>query len=390
MLTRLELPVGAWELGLNESVRRASLPDVNRARPAALSIGAVLFLAVAMLVPLPERAVTSVNAAAASRVAQLEAHAEALAREEPLEESVEAELARLREELAAGEFDATDWEAADHLEGALARNAAEAQAELGRAAEAAEALERALEKSQGGDAAARERDALERALMAMDENSGSGPEALEKALAQAGENGAESGNNGENAAKRENGGKREQGGQGEADGPSKSEVAQLRDALRDRQERMAKAFGQETGDQRRASNQGSPRRGQGQGQGQGEGEGEGKGQGQGEGAAQGKGQATGERGGPSRGGGEGELRFDQPVEMDPERLAFAPLPEGQGGDPGELWGLKAADPKPSNEPSSGGASAGSVARGEQAPAFDQSARLPRNRELVRRYFDSEQ
>ncbi|MGA9524708.1 MAG: hypothetical protein WBV82_24835, partial [Myxococcaceae bacterium] len=226
------------------------------------------------------------------------------------------------------------------------------------------ALEQALAKAQGAGAAAREREALERSLMSLDETAGSGAEAMQKALDQLGSE--------------RNSGEDRQGKGGDTHGgagtPSSSELSQLRDALRDRQEQMANAFkqGGKNGQGRQMAKS-APQPGQGQAQGKG----------------QGQGPATGERGGPSRGGGEGELRFDQPVEMDPSRLAFAPLPEGQGGDPGQLWGLKAADPKPSTEPSGGAMTTGSLVGGEQAPAFDQSARLPRNRELVRRYFDSQ-
>lgn len=73
--------------------------------------------------------------------------------------------------------------------------------------------------------------------------------------------------------------------------------------------------------------------------------------------------------------------------MDPDRLKFEPLPPGQGGAPDELWGLKAANPKTSrDQPRTTTSSA--AAAGDTAPGHRESALLPRNRELIEKYFDS--
>lgn len=73
--------------------------------------------------------------------------------------------------------------------------------------------------------------------------------------------------------------------------------------------------------------------------------------------------------------------------MDPDRLKFEPLPQGQGGEANELLGLKAANPKANkNAPRSAGENA--AAQGAQAPGHRESALLPRNRELIQKYFDS--
>ena len=73
--------------------------------------------------------------------------------------------------------------------------------------------------------------------------------------------------------------------------------------------------------------------------------------------------------------------------MDPERLKFEPLPPGQGGSPEALWGLKAANPKASvGQPRTTSSSA--AAAGDTAPGHREGALLPRNRELIEKYFDS--
>ena len=72
--------------------------------------------------------------------------------------------------------------------------------------------------------------------------------------------------------------------------------------------------------------------------------------------------------------------------MDPDRLKFEPLPPGQGGESDELFGMRAANP-PKGQ---GGASpgTGATATGTQARGNDDGALLPRNRVLIKRYFDS--
>lgn len=462
LLTRLERPVGAWELELNDALRQAPLPEVRRARAIGLSAVALLFLAVILWIPLPERAQTKANAAAVTRVTQVEARAEALAKEAPLEEGVEAELARLRQELENGRFDAADWEAADHLEGALAQKAAEAAAELARAAQAAEALEEAMQKAQNADGAARERDALEQALMDLEEAGSEGGDrgkALERALAALGSDGEQQ--EGEGAGQQSNdadgreagaGGEKQSGdgeqgsagGQqatatsdgdsqkldgasssgkaGEKDGaanpsggdpsqeggseqassdgaPSKSQVSQLKSALQKRQQQLARAYGEGNpqGQQAQGASSGAQpsQSGSGaQGQGQGDGAmamGDGSSGGGSSSGSGSPGASAGQQGQPGvgQGGGPGTLRFGN-NEVNPDRLAFSPLPEGHGGDePGELWGLRAVDPRPGAEPSIGARTPGAVASGEAAPGHDQGALLPRNRALIRRYFDSQ-
>ena len=75
--------------------------------------------------------------------------------------------------------------------------------------------------------------------------------------------------------------------------------------------------------------------------------------------------------------------------MDPERLAFKPLPKGQGGEAEELWGLRAADPRKQEGGSRGGGA------GHRAPRAMRGRVIPRGRcclatgNLVKRYFGGE-
>ncbi|MFZ5468143.1 MAG: hypothetical protein ACOZIN_01795 [Myxococcota bacterium] len=339
LLTRLELPVGQWELGLNERVRALQPPAPKGARSVAAVGMALLFFGVAMLVPLPTPGVLRVNAAAASKVAQVEAQAEALAEEVVLDVSVESELARLREELADHPFDAADWEAADGLESSLQKQAAEAAARLSRAAEAARSLEEALGQANGGEAASQAREELERALQALERESGE-TSGASTPLSPGGVEG------------------------------QRAQTSQLRQALEKRQQSLARAFGQGQARQMGHAQSGEQRPG-----------------GQSGGQDDGHASRLGQKGGPSRGGGEAELVFGAEARMDPDRLKFEPLPKGQGGEGEELWGLRAADPKPGSGPSQPSAS-GTSAEGEQGVGHQDGPRLPRNRELIRRYFDS--
>ena len=73
--------------------------------------------------------------------------------------------------------------------------------------------------------------------------------------------------------------------------------------------------------------------------------------------------------------------------MNPDRLKFEPLPQGRGGEATELWGLRAANPALHGaNPRTVGA--GAAATGAQAPGHRESSLLPRNRELIQKYFDS--
>jgi hypothetical protein len=374
LLTRLERPVGEWELAVNQYAHAVKPPEVRWQRPVGALLGALLFLAVGFLLPLPAPTTRPINAAAAAKVAAVQAKAEALAKEEPLGVPMEEELRRLAEEVAEGRFDAADWEAADGLEKRMSERAAEAAAELAGAAEAARELEEALTADGRAESTAREREALERALMVLDGKGTPGEDGESKQNGD-GEQGSQQGS---------------QSSRGTAD-----QIFNLRRTLERRQQQLEDRFGQGNSSRqangRRQSGSGRQNQGQGQVQ-QGEGEGEGKGEGEGEGQSQHASRAAreGNKGaGVGRGGESSPLVFGGEAEMDPDRLKFQPLPEGQGGEANELWGLKAADPQREGVTVTPSAARGSGVQGDATPGHSTGPLLPRNRDLVKRYFGDE-
>jgi hypothetical protein len=351
-----------------------TLPPVAWKRPAGALFAALAFLAVGFLLPLPARQVRPANAAAAAKVASVQAKAEALAREEPLGTPLEEELRRLSEEVAEGRFDTADWEAADSLEKSLEARAAKAAAELAAASEAARELEESLDAAAGAEAAAREREALENALMALgSDNAAQRKQGQDEGDPASGNSGGgpgagDGGTSGQAQAKQD-------GSSGGA--RSRDEVASLRETLERRQRELEQRFGQ-----------GNGRNGNGSRPGEREGEGEGEGQGRQGGHAsrqtrQGKGES-----GTGRGGESQPLVFGDQAEMDPERLSFKPLPQGQGGEAQGLWGLRSAEPQ-RREGGGGGGGQGTGAQGDAEAGHSAGPLLPRNRELVKRYFGGE-
>jgi hypothetical protein len=201
-------------------------------------------------------------------------------------------------------------------------------------------------------------------------------------------------------------GQQGEGGQGRPP-PTREQIEELRKALQQRRDGLAKAFGSGTGE-RRSATAGRPRRspgGAGNAGAQGKrpspgAPGEESAQGGGEeGAREGKASRTvkelgGEhasrmmKGAPTHGPGEDTgLVFAGRAEMDPTRLTKKALPEGSGGEGTELLGLVAADPQ---RPGGGKITpgSGSPALGEEAPANREQDYLPRNKTLIQRYFDS--
>jgi hypothetical protein len=357
LLTRLERPVGEWELSANQYARAVRPPPVPWRRPAGALLAALVFLGVGFLLPLPAREARPANAAAAARVASVQAKAEALAREEPLGTPVDEELRRLAEEVAEGRFDAADWEAADSLEQSLEARAAKAAAELASASEAARDLEESLDAAAGAEAAAREREALERALMALGHDNAPPSQRGDDGTSASGNGSAGAGDGGTGSAQAKAGASRTPG--------SRDEVANLRETLERRQRELEQRFGQGAG-------RNGSRPGDGQGQ-------------QGGHASR----QTKPGAGAGRGGESQPLVFGEKAEMDPERLAFKPLPQGQGGEAQGLWGLRSADPRKQEGGAGGGGGQGTSAQGDAQAGHVSGPLLPRNRELVKRYFGGE-
>jgi hypothetical protein len=403
LLTRLERPVGEWELAVNQFAHAVKPPEVRWRRPVGALLGALLFLVAGFLLPLPAPGTRSINAAAAAKVAAVQAKAEALAKEEPLGVPMEEELRRLAEEVAEGRFDAADWEAADGLDKRMSERAAEAAAELAGAAEAARELEEEMGASGKSENVNREREALEQALMAL----GQGGKSLgegENSGEQSGSNeqGGKEGEQGQQGSQGQQGTQGSQGQQGQqgeqgtqgsktAKGMASGnldQISELRRTLERRQQQLEDRFGQGSSQRQARGRPGSGRQGQGKGKGKGQGQGEGEGE-QGEGQSQGHASRAVKEGhgaGVGRGGESQPLVFGGEAEMDPDRLKFQPLPDGQGGEAEELWGLKAADPERQEGTALPSPVRGSGVQGDATPGHSASPLLPRNRDLVKRYF----
>lgn len=394
LLTRLELPVGEWELELNQRVRQVTPPPIEARRPVGLLLLAACAGLIAFIVPLPPKTSRPVSSAAATRVDELVEKLDAVAREEPTDDAIAKELERLKEEVEDGTFDSADWEAADTLNAALDRQAAEAQAELSRSEAAAKSLEDAMKDAQGGEGATREREELEQALMAMaDGQAQSGEQALQQAMKEQAGQGQEKGQEqGQQSGQQQGQNGQQQNGQPQ--GPSRSQVSDLRKALQQRQQQLSQQFNPGGQRQRQASRpqpgsgqqqSGQKQSGQGRQSGQGEGEGQ-KGEGQsGTGDAHAshvKDPGTGHGYSPPQ-----DLVFGGEANIDPDRLKFEPLPQGQGGEGEDLFGLRAANPKKGEAPVMHGGSG--AASGVQARGNDDGNLLPRNRVLIKRYFDSQ-
>ncbi|MCY1019797.1 hypothetical protein [Pyxidicoccus sp. MSG2] len=420
LLTRLERPVGEWELTVNQLAGAVKTPEVPWRRPVGALLGALLFTGVGFLLPLPAPRVRPANAAAAAKVAAVQAQAEALAKEEVLDEAVRDELRRLAEEVAEGRFDSGDWEAADAMEKRLAEKAAEAAAELSRASEAARELEEALGAAGGAEATSREREELERALMELSGGDPSasqdGSEGTEQGQQQSGESQqgqqaqAQQGQQGQQGQQAQQGqqgqgqqsqqGQQGQQGQQSAAARARSQasgspdqIANLRQSLERRRQALENRFDPQKNNGSEA--QAQQRSGQGQkgqsGQGRPGREGSGEGQGsEGQGSKGHASRGVSKGAGAGRGGESQPLVYGDQAEMDPERLAFEPLPQGRGGNEAEeLWGLQAAEPLRHAGPAGAGGAQGTSARGDATAGPGAAPLLPRNRDLVKRYFGGE-
>ncbi len=353
LLTRLETAVGAWELGLNQQIKAIQLPPIRLWASARWLVLAVLFAAAGISVPRVKHTPPSLNVAAASRVDQVIDKVEALAKEEVVPDAIETELARLQAELETGTFDATDWEAADSLEKSLDERAAQTSTTLSNAEQAAESLSQALAEAQGQEGAEAKRHALEKELMKL---------AQDSAAPQS---------------------------KGTAAGEKPATAESVRDALAKRREALAKAFGQESGaSPKTASGKKGPKGTKAGGDGPSGHPGD---QPSDKPGSDGLGHASHQGKGVGTGHGDAapaELVFGGEANIDPDRLKFEALPQGNGGDdPGELYGLRAADPHVATDvPRTG--SQGTTASGARAASQREGPLLPRNRAVIDRYFQS--
>ena len=158
---------------------------------------------------------------------------------------------------------------------------------------------------------------------------------------------------------------------------NRAQASELQKALAQRQSELASAFGQ--------PQQAEAARPKGHKSGQGQSGGEGQTGSEASSLAEANNHSR--NGAPARGGDRGELSFEGEARMDPERLKFEPLPKGQGGEAGPLWGLRQADPK--SRPGVSTSSSKPLLEGHASPGHHEGPLLPRNRELVKQFFGSQ-
>lgn len=363
LLTVREVPHPIWASRVDDRVVSAKAPPLRYRRPLAFTAAAALFALASGLVPARPTTARAPQQAAASMVEKLEEQAQALADERALPAALEEELARLRDEVDASRFDATDWESADTLQEAF-DDAAQRRADaLSRAEAAAAQLRDAIEAKAADEQLAREREQLEQALTELGESGGGGetnaPNGQRPPEAQqgAGEQGQQPG----------------QGGQQQR---SASDVEQLRQALQQRREQLSKRFGQgqSPSGQQQSSGQSSQQPGQGQGRSQQQGSQQGRGEQQ-------EGNSGIGRDGPS----DTPLRFGDEAATQPDRLEFAPLPQGEGqDDSGIIWGLSPRAPEERHVPT---AAPSGRHTGDDAAGLRDGPVPPRHRDTIRRFFD---
>lgn len=325
LLTRLERPVGAWELPLELKVKALPLPRPDVRRPLAALCAALAFVAVGLAVPRPAPPQRAPSAATSGRAAALAEKLEVLRQEEEVPQALALAVARLEEEAARGTFAAPDWEASDEVAQALERLAARSLARLQRAQDAARALAAADEAGAPAESTRRAREALERELQGASASSA---------------------------------------GQRPSEGHGAASPRELQRALEERRERLQRAFAAgKPGPSRRASSPpgAAPRPGSEASPGQ-------------------------HQPGPGPGGGQTPLTFERSPTLDPDRLAFEPLVRGPSpGEPdGPLWGLRAAQPAGPGVRATSPAAGALVG----APALGSGGRRlsARNRALAERYF----
>lgn len=364
LLTVREVPHPVWASRVDDRVVSVKPPSLRYRRPLAFTAAAALFALASGLVPARPTTARAPQQAAASMVEKLEEQGQALADERALPAALEEELARLRDEVDASRFDATDWESADTLQEAFDDAAQRRTDALARAEAAAAQLRDAIEAKAADEQLAREREQLDQALAELgDAQGGRETKAQNGQQPQAGE-----------------GEQGQQNGQGTQQQRSGADVEQLRQALQQRRDQLSKRFGKSESQsgQQQAGNQSGQQPGQGQGRG--------AGQSQRHGSQQGRGEPQEGNGGVGRDGpSDTPLRFGDEAATQPDRLEFAPLPQGEGqDDSGIVWGLSPRAPEERHDPIA--APSGRHA-GEDTAGLRDGPVPPRHRDTIRRFFD---
>jgi UPF0716 family protein affecting phage T7 exclusion len=342
-----------WHQRMAQQLAAARPPPRELGRPALALAGAAAFVALSLLLPRYQRALTPIQTAAESHVKAAELAAEKVAAEEKLDPALLAELEKLRQQAESGAFDASDWAALDAVNEALEQAASQQASDLAQAEMAARKLAEALDSKAGDEAEQRAREQLDNALAQTGEQRGD-EEGEKGAAAQAGQPGK--GKPGE--------GKKGTAGKGKTTKTS-AQARELAQALAERRRAMESCSG--------------GRYGQGEdGQGQSSKSGESHDHRESDRADQ-----PGS-GAPTRGPGAAPVTFGPLHPIDPDKLLLDQLEKNAEGDPSELEGVRKVSPKP-GEPSEGG-TLGTPAAGPDGLVPETGPLAPRHRELVKRYF----
>lgn len=344
-----------WQDEVDRRLATAKPPERELGRPSLAIAGAAAFVAVSLLLPRYERALTPIQTAAESHVKAAELAAEKLAQEEKVDPALLAELEKLEQQAESGAFDASDWAALDAVSEALEQAASEKASDLAQAEMAAQKLAEALDSKAGDEAEQRAREQLDDALAQMGEQ-GDGQEGEKGDPAQAGQAG-EAGQQGKEGADKKGTGKAKTA----RTAAQARELAKALGARRQAMEQVGMRYGQ--------SDQGSMT-------------------GSSDGESHDHGEATGSetgQGAPTRGPGAAPVTFGPLHPIDPDKLLLDQLEKNAEGDPSELEGVRKVAPKP-GAPSAGG-TLGAPAAGPDGLVPEAAPLAPRHRDLVKRYFD---
>ncbi len=387
LLTRLETPVGEWGFELNNKLKALRVPFPNVRLPVLQLVLLALLVSVGLWWPLKPQQNAIANRAATHTLEEIAEQLQVLREAEGANPTFDAELQKLKELAREGDFSASEWQAADALQAAVSTEAENASSRLDAAANAAQALDDARNANASVEETRRAEEELERALMALSSPDGrpsGGPPPTDPGSQKPG-----SPSNDPTAHAGDTGAAKPGGAS--SSNLSQEQLAALRDSLEKKRAALEKQRAEKSGGEaspREASRtSGSGQRPGGSQPGTGrDGRGKGAGQGTSKQAGQGQANAKGQGGAPARGGSHVPVEFGPESELHPERLAVAPMPKGNGGDPEVYYGLKSAAPP--QGPQNGAATSVGGAAGPATAGFRPSGVLPRNEGVVKRYFQS--
>jgi hypothetical protein len=342
LLTLKEIPDSRWEPLASRALQQVRLPPLGAGRALAWTGCAAAFSLLTLLLPHPAPPGSRAQTAVVSSVAALETQTAALSAERVIPSNLQDEIRKLSEEAKSGSFNAADWEAMDDVSSRVEDEARRQSDALARAAEAARRLQQAIGQGAAEESLAREREALEQALAALEARA--------------------PGNEGKTATKASANPANQEGRDGSGRAPTSSQALRnLQRSLESRREELSRRF---PGTGRPSPGTRSARAGQ-----------------------KGMSFLPGGQPGTDDPLSKTPLDYGAETKFQTERLRYAPMPQGRAaGEPGELWGMVSAPPTPTPH-AVVTAPLGNGAGDELAPGVRAGAAPPRDRELVRRYFD---